>query len=421
MIEPTITTLDNGIRIVTDYMPHVNSVAFNIHLGVGSRDESISQYGISHFLEHMAFKGTKTKTALEIAQAFDNIGGVFNASTDRESTMYYAKVLKQDIMIAIDILIDILMNSTFPPDELEREKSVIIQEIFQTNDSINDIIFDKYFEVAYPNQAFGKPILGTQDSIKSFTRTDLTDYMDQHYYGKNIIFAAAGNITHEELVILTEKLLSQISYQRINKRSHTRYIGGEYMEHRVLDQIYLMMGFPGVSRYDNQYYALQVLDCVLGNGMSSRLFQSIRERQGLAYSIYSFHASYADTGIFSIFASTDHSHVNQLLESIILELKIISSNLKEEEIKRAKARMISQILMSRESVSSRATSLSYYYSQYNTYITKQELINKISMINVHEVKQSAEKLLLQAKHITLAAIGDIKALPNYNRIISMIS
>ncbi|MGL9731772.1 MAG: M16 family metallopeptidase [Wolbachia sp.] len=418
---PKVTKLDNGLCIITEQVGDVDSVALSIRVGVGSRAESANQNGISHFLEHMAFKGTKTKTAFEIAKAFDDIGGVFNASTGRESTSYYAKVLKKDIKTGIDILVDILMNSTFPEDELEREKGVVTQEIFQTNDSPSDIIFDKYFEAAYKDQPFGRSILGTQDTVKSFTQEDLNSYINDHYFGENTTFSVVGNVKHEEVLQLTKDFLSKIHAKKLEKKQNANYTGGEYLEHRKLDQVHLLIGLPSVSRYDNRYHTFQVLDSILGSGMSSRLFQEVREKQGLVYSVYSFNSSYTDTGMLSIFAGTDSSNLDKLLKSITTELKKLSTcDLKEEEVNRVKERIKSQILMSRESVSSRAEALGHYYSNYDRYISKNELIEKISAVTTAGVKEAAEELLSQHEKNTLAAIGEIKSLPSYDEVVSML-
>ncbi|QOD37858.1 M16 family metallopeptidase [Candidatus Wolbachia massiliensis] len=418
---PQITKLDNGLRIITEQVHDVDSVALNIRVGVGSRAESANQNGISHFLEHMAFKGTKTRTAFEIAKAFDDIGGVFNACTGRESTSYYAKVLKKDIKIGIDILIDILMNSTFPEDELEREKDVVIQEIFQTNDSPSDIIFDKYFEAAYKNQPFGRSILGTQDTVKSFVKGDLNNYINEHYFGENMLFAVAGDVEHEEVVSLTKDFLSKIHSKELKKGQNASYTGGEHLEHRKLDQVHLLIGLPSVSRHDDKYHTFKVLDSILGSGMSSRLFQEVREKQGLAYSVYSFNSSYIDTGMLSIFAGTDSSNLDKLLKSITTELqKLSTDDLEEKEVNRVKERIKSQILMSRESVSSRTEALCHYYGNYGRYVSKNELIEKISAVTLSGVKKVAEELLSQHEKITLAAIGEIKSLPSYDKVVSML-
>ncbi|WFW29776.1 MAG: insulinase family protein [Wolbachia endosymbiont of Menacanthus eurysternus] len=415
------TKLPNGLRIVTERVCGVNSVALRIWIGLGSRDEMANQSGISHFLEHMAFKGTKTRTAFEIAKTFDDIGGMFNAITCRESTNYYIKVLKRDLKVGIDILVDILMNSTFPENELEREKNVVIQEIFQTNDSPGDIIFYKYFEAAYGDQSFGRSILGTQDIVRSFTREDLNNYVNEHYFGENMIFAVAGDVEHETIVQLIKSVLSGIRTKKLGKKQNVSFIGGEYLEYRKLDQVNLLIGLPGISRYSNKYYVFQVLNSILGCGVSSRLFQEVRENKGLAYSIYSFNSSYADTGIFSIFASTDSKNLVDLLKVIITELKKLSiDDLKRNEVDRVKERIKSQILMSRESVDSRAEALGYYYGSYNRYLSKDELIEGIDVVTSINVKEAAEKLLSQCEKTTLAAIGEIRSLPSRDIVISML-
>ncbi|XP_076246351.1 putative zinc protease RF_0338 [Calliopsis andreniformis] len=302
----------------------------------------------------MAFKGTKTRTAFEIAKAFDDIGGIFNASSGRESTTYYAKVLKK----------------------------VIKTEIFQTNGSSSDIVFDKYLEAAYEDQPSGRSILGTQHSVKSVTRGDLDNYINEHYFGKYMLFTVAGNIHSEEL----------------KKSQNTICTGGEYLHHRNLDQVYLLIGLPSVSRHDGKYHTFQVLDSILGSGMSSRLFQEVRENQGLAYSVYSFDSSYADIGMFSIFAGTDNSSLDKLLKSMTTESqKLSTDNLREEEVNRVKERIKSLILMSRGSVSSRAETLGHYYGNYNSAVTTAN----------HE-------------ETTLAVIGEMKSMPSYDKVISML-
>ncbi|WP_333023672.1 M16 family metallopeptidase [Wolbachia endosymbiont of Pentidionis agamae] len=415
---PQLTQLSNGLRIITEHINDVNSIALSIRVDTGSRSESNDKNGISHFLEHMAFKGTKTRTAFDIAKAFDDIGGIFNASTGRESTTYYAKILNKDLEIGLEILVDILINSVFPEDELKREKGVVLQEIFQTNDLPNDIIFDKYMEVAYRNQSFGRSILGTKETVQSFTRADLNNYIDEYYSGTNILLAIAGDIVHERVVLFVEKVLSKICTKSRRKFHDAHYTGGEYLEYRKLDQVNLLIGFPGVSYYDNKYCTLQVFNSLFGEGMSSRLFQEIREKQGLAYSIYSFNSSYTDTGILSIFAGTDSSNLRKLITSITEELKNVLLNLTEEEVTRVKCRITSQILMSRESMSARAEILNHHYSIYNRYISKEELIERINDVSITNIKEVVASLLSRCGQITLAAIGEIGLLPSYDEIVS---
>ncbi|AAZ68806.1 M16 family metallopeptidase [Ehrlichia canis] len=418
-MSPSITQFRNNFTIITDTMPHVESISINIWINVGSRYENTNITGISHFLEHMAFKGTKTRTALDIAQIFDDIGGNFNAHTDREHTVYHVKTLKRDIKIAIEVLADIILNSQFPQEEIDREKGVVLQEIYQTNDSPTSIIFDKYIEAAYPNQIFGKSILGTPESVTNLSKEDLQTYMSEYYHAGNMLLSVAGNITHEEVIDLVSQHFSNMKKSEPKTAAPSVYYSGEYREIRNLEQVHLVIGFPSVSYKDDLFYTIQILDSILGNGMSSRLFQKIREQLGLVYTISSFNSSYSDNGIFSIYAATDKNNLIQLLTTIASEVKSITMNLEENEITRAKGKLISEILMSRESTTARAESLGYYYSHYNRYILKEELIKKISEITLTDLQNCIHNLLGSNNKITLAAIGQIENLPSYGDIVQM--
>ena len=418
-MSPSITQFRNNFTIITDTMPHVESISINIWINVGSRYENTNITGISHFLEHMAFKGTKTRTALDIAQIFDDIGGNFNAHTDREHTVYHVKTLKRDIKIAIEVLADIILNSQFPQEEIDREKGVVLQEIYQTNDSPTSIIFDKYIEAAYPNQIFGKSILGTPESVTNLSKEDLQTYMSEYYHAGNMLLSVAGNITHEEVIDLVSQYFSNMKKSYPKTAAPSVYYSGEYREIRNLEQVHLVIGFPSVSYKDDLFYTIQILDSILGNGMSSRLFQKIREQLGLVYTISSFNSSYSDNGIFSIYAATDKNNLIQLLTTIASEVKNITMNLEENEITRAKGKLISEILMSRESTTARAESLGYYYSHYNRYILKEELIKKISEITLTDLQNCIHNLLGSNNKITLAAIGQIENLPSYGDIVQM--
>ncbi|QGR02808.1 insulinase family protein [Ehrlichia ruminantium] len=416
---PNITQLNNSFTIITDTMPYVESVSINIWVNVGSRYENTNITGISHFLEHMAFKGTKTRTALDIAQTFDNIGGNFNAHTDREHTVYHVKILKRDIKIAIEVLADIILNSQFPQEEIDREKGVVLQEIYQTNDSPTSIIFDKYIEAAYPNQIFGKSILGTPESVSNLSKEDLRTYMQEHYHASNMLLSVAGNITHNEVVDLATQYFAKMTRSIPKSMNKSVYVSGEYREVRDLEQVHIVIGFPSVSYKDDQFYTIQILDSILGNGMSSRLFQKIREQLGLVYSISSFNSSYSDNGIFSIYTATDKNNLPKLLNTIATEVQNIHTNLEENEVTRAKDKLTSEILMSRESTTARAEALGYYYSHYNRYITKEELLEKISNITIEDILNCINKLLCSNNKITLAAIGQIETLPSYKDITQM--
>ena len=282
------TTLENGLRVVSDPMLSVESVSLGIWVDVGTRHENPKINGISHLLEHMAFKGTKRRSALAIAEEIEAVGGYINAYTTRESTAYYVRVLKKDVELGLDLLADILQNSTMETDELERERAVILQEIHQANDNPDDVIFDNFQETAYPEQAMGLQILGNAKVVSSLGRELVVDYMNDHYNSNTMVLSAAGKIDHDELVNLAHNSFKNLPPGRKAIEEPALYAGGQNLKTRTLEQAHIILGFEGVSYEDPDFHATSVLSTLLGGGMSSRLFQEIREKRGLAYSIYSF-------------------------------------------------------------------------------------------------------------------------------------
>ena len=421
MEEPIVTKLKNNLSIATERVPGVNSVGINLWVKVGSRHEMEEKIGLAHFLEHMAFKGTRTRSALDIAKAFDAIGGNFNAYTDKEHTVYHLKVMKKDTQLALEMLADIVLRSSFPEEEIAREKNVVLQEIYQTHDSPSSIVFDKYMEAAYEEQIFGKPILGSVDTVQNFSRTDLIAHMEKHYYGSNMVLAIAGDISHEGILQMTRE------FENIPDRSSKMeqvplYTGGQYLEQRdSLEQVNLILGFPGVSYHDGRFHTMQVMDTILGSGLSSRLFQEIREKLGLVYSIYSFGSSYSDSGLFSVHAATDSTKLLTLIKAITTEIKKLRDSVSADELERAKSKLESEILMSRESTVSRAEAAGYYYSHYCRYVPKEELIEKIHSVQIQDVSEAVDFLLLNREKITLAAIGRVEMLIPKEEISSLLS
>ncbi|MCU7611749.1 M16 family metallopeptidase [Anaplasma capra] len=417
---PSVTKLENNFSIVSERVHGVNSVGISIWVRTGGRHEEKGKIGLAHFLEHMAFKGTTTRSALDIAMTFDRIGGNFNAYTDKEHTVYHVKVMKRDVGVAMEVLEDIVLRSAFPEIEIEREKNVVLQEIYQTNDVPSSIIFDKYMEVAYRDQIFGAPILGSEQSVLGFSKADLVQYMDVNYYGNNMILSVAGDIRHEEIVHMSEGF-SQIKDRERHPVTPPTYTGGQYLEDRDLDQVNIVIGFPGVSYLDERYYVMQVLDSILGSSMSSRLFQEIREKRGLVYSISSFNSSYSDSGLFSIHAATDESKLRELLETIASEMKKLPETVQEEELLRAKSKLESEVLMSRESTVGKSEAIGYCYAHYNRYITKDEMIRKIRAVSLDDVVSAANLLLKDSNRLTVAAIGKIGSLPSPEAISNMLA
>ena len=299
-----LSTLANGLRVATDRVDTVDTVSLGIWVDVGTRHEAADINGVAHFLEHMAFKGTERRSALAIAEEIEAVGGHLNAYTSRESTAYYAKVLKEDVPLALDILSDILQHSTFEPQELERERAVILQEIGQANDTPDDIIFDHFQECAYPDQAMGRPVLGRPEIIRQLGRDAVLAYLRDHYGAQRMVLAAAGNLDHDHVASLAEKLLGDLPAERSATTEPARYAGGDRREERDLEQLHLVLGFPGPVLGDPDFYAASVLSTAFGGGMSSRLFQEIREKRGLVYTIHSFVHGYRDGGLFGIYAGT---------------------------------------------------------------------------------------------------------------------
>ena len=420
IMEPVVTKLKNNMLLITERVNGVNSVGINLWVKVGSRHEQIDKIGLAHFLEHMAFKGTTTRSALDIAKTFDAVGGNFNAYTDKEHTVYHLKVMKKDIHTALEVLTDIVLNSSFPEEEIVREKDVVLQEIYQTHDTPSSIIFDKYVEVAYQEQIFGKPILGSVQTVQNFSKEDLVYYMDTHYFGSNLVLAISGDISHDEVLKMCQGL-ADIKDKSPALLPIPEYTGGQYLEERQLEQVNIILGFPGVPYTDDMFHTLQVFDTILGSGLSSRLFQEVREKLGLVYSIYSFNSSYSDSGLFSIHAATDSSKLAKLLQTVTSEIKSLPGTVTADEITRAKSKLEAEILMSRESPVAKAEALGYYYSHYGKYISKEELIEKIRNVTADDIKEAGNFLLQNRSKITVAAIGKVKALATREKISAMLA
>jgi len=399
--------LENGLTIATDTMDNIESVAVSVLIKSGSRSEVKENNGISHFLEHMAFKGTKTRTAKSIAEEFDNIGGYFNAYTSREKTVYYTKILKEDVHIAVDILADILQNSTYSEEEMEKERGVIIQEIAQTEDTPDDLIFDHFQETAYPDQPFGRSILGTVDFIKGVTRNQVIDFVDSQYHYNNLIVAGAGNLNPEVFnKLITEKFV-KFSKQSPTNVEVARYVGGERRTIRDLEQVHVLIGIKALSYLDPDYYTQQVLSIIAGGGMSSRLFQEVREKRGLAYTVSSFTSSYSDSGIFGVYSGTAENNANELIEVVCAELLKLTHDVRSEELMRAKAQVRASLLMSQESSVSRAEKLAGNYAAYGRYIPTTEVIEKIEAIELKDITKLAARILGQKTSPTFITIGKV--------------
>jgi predicted Zn-dependent peptidase len=414
-LDVSVTTLDSGLRVVTHTMPHLETASVGVWVGAGARNEDVAANGISHMLEHMAFKGTESRSARDIAECIEAVGGYLNAYTSREQTAYFARVLKDDVPLAVDLLGDILLRSVFDPAELEREREVIIQEIGQTNDTPDDIIFDNLQMAAFPEQAIGRSILGTIERVRGFGRDDLAGYMAKHYTGGTMVLAAAGGVDHDTVVKLAEQAFAGIRHGTNGKLEPARYAGGPSLDSRKLEQVHFTLGFRSVPYHDPGYYPSQVMAMVLGGGMSSRLFQEVRENRGLAYSVYAFAGSYMDDGLFTVYAGTGEDEVDEMVPVICDEILKVADKVDEVEVARARAQLKASVLMTLESSSSRCEQLGRQMHVYGRPLTTEEIIEAIDAVDTKAVSRAARDMIGAAPP-TLAAIGPIARLENYERI-----
>jgi predicted Zn-dependent peptidase len=409
-----VSTLPNGLRVATDRIDTVDTVSLGIWVDVGTRHEAPEINGVAHFLEHMAFKGTERRSAREIAEEIEAVGGHLNAYTSRESTAYYAKVLKEDVPLALDILADILQHSTFDPEELERERTVILQEIGQANDTPDDIIFDHFQECAFPDQAMGRPVLGSPEIIRGLRRDDVVTYLRDHYGAERMVLAAAGKLEHERLVDLAETLLSALPAHRSVTTEPARYAGGDRREERDLEQLHLVLGFPGVVLGDPDYYAASVLATAFGGGMSSRLFQEIREKRGLVYAIHSFAHSYRDGGVFGIYAGTGETEAAELVPALCEEAARLEDGFTAVELNRAKAQMKAGLLMSLESTSARCEQLAQHLLIHGRPFDPSEIVRRIDEVDDAAIRRVVSRW--RSAPPTLAAVGPLSGLEEFDQV-----
>jgi predicted Zn-dependent peptidase len=409
-----ITTLPSGLRVATDRMDSVETVSLGVWAGVGTRHETKEHNGVAHLLEHMAFKGTKRRSARQIAEEIESVGGLLNAYTGREQTAYYAKMLAPDMPLAIDVLSDILQNSVYDPAELERERAVVLQEIGQAEDTPDDIIFDHFQERAFPDQPMGWPTLGRAEIIGALPRDVVAGYLETRYRPARMVVAAAGNIDHDRLVDLVAKSLDRLPTGAAPGTVAADYRGGEHREDRDLEQVNVVLGFAGVSYHDPDYYAAAVLSQLLGGGMSSRLFQEVREKRGLVYSIHTFSSSYSDSGLFGIYAGTGEKEAAEMMPVICEEVLKVADTLEEVEVTRSAAQLKAGTLMSRESTSSRCEQLASQLLLYGRAIPPEEVVARIEAVGTADVARVARRIFGSAP--TLASLGPVANVPDLDAV-----
>ena len=400
----------NGFRVVTEYMPGLKSASIGIWVNVGGRHERADQNGIAHFLEHMAFKGTKRRSPLQIAEAIEDVGGYINAYTSREMTAYYARVLEDDVALALDVLSDIVLNPVFDPSEIEIERGVILQEIGQVLDTPDDVVFDWLQEVAYPEQPLGRTILGPAERVSAFQRSDLRDFVAEHYRADNMILSVAGAFDHDAILAMAEQLFAHLPKQDGQPIVPATFSGGERREIKSLEQVHLALAFETPGYLDDAVYTAQIYSSVLGGGMSSRLFQEVRERRGLCYSIFAQTGAYAETGMTTIYAGTSGDQIGELMHLTVDELKRAADQMSDAEVERARAQMKAGMLMGLESPSARAERLARLVSIWGRVPNLDEVVAKIDAVTTKGVREFAGQIVGQGKS-ALALYGPVQQAP----------
>ena len=409
-----VTTLDNGVRVVTASVPTVDTVSVGVWAGVGARFEDVKVNGVAHLVEHMMFKGTPTRSALDISREIEDVGGQMNAYTSREVTAYYMNVMKEDTPLALDVLADITQHPTFVAEELERERGVILQEIGMYNDTPDEIIFDHFQSTAWKDQKIGAPILGTPDIIATLPQEELFNWVRTHYTAPNIIISAAGNLEHRAIVDQVERLFRDLPDGEKATFEPANYTGGDFREEKELEQAHLMLGFESLSRHDEDYYAAGALSTLLGGGMSSRLFQEVREKRGLVYSIFCFNQSFDDSGQMAVYAGTDPQRLDELTAVVCDELAHVADTLKEDEIKRAKAQLRSRLLMAQERMFSRAQHMATSLIHYGEPVPLDDIIAKIDAVDANALARVARRVFTSRP--TLTALGALDRLESHDQV-----
>ncbi len=401
------STLSNGVRILTEKLPHVGSAALGIWCTTGSVHEQDGEAGITHFIEHMLFKGTPSRTSQQIAEEIEGRGGILNAFTDKERTCYYCRTLAQDAENGLDVLADMVSNSLLDADELEREKGVVLEEIKRGEDEPGDHVHDLHVQGLWPDHELGLPIIGTSESVSGFQREALCSYMDRRYTGQNLLVAATGNIDHDEVVFWASRGLerfqnrpAQVSFPRPKPAPGVNYVAKE------VEQVHFCIGTQGVSYSDqDEMYKLIVLDAVLGGGMSSRLFQEVREKRGLAYSVGSYMLTYTAGGAFTVYGGTGSKTWNQVQEIVRVEFdKMMNDGPTEAELAKVKRQISGNIVLGLESTNSRMMRMAKNEIVYGRQIPIEETVARIDAVTVADVREVANRILPEA-NIRTTAIG----------------
>jgi predicted Zn-dependent peptidase len=409
-----VTSLPSGLAVVTETTPHVKTAAIGVFVAAGTRYERAGEHGLSHFIEHMAFKGTRRRSAREIAEAIENVGGDLNAETGVERTSYFARVLGSDVGLALDVIGDLLTESAFDPDELEREKNVILQEIGAVEDTPDDLVFDLLTATAWPDQAIGRPILGTRERVAAFGRAAINDYLARRYSAGATIVAAAGAVEHDHILTLVQSHLEKLPPATAPAEERAGYRGGETKRSRRLEQTHVVVGFEGRSAGAPDHDAAQVFAAAAGGGMSSRLFQEVREKRGLTYSIYGFHWDFIDTGLFGFYAGSADRDATEVVAASLDCLAEAAHGLQEPEIRRVKAQMKVSLVTAFEQPAARVHQLSRQMQVYGRPLSFDEILARVDAITVEEVRKTGAAMLRSPPAV--AVIGAVGKVPGQAKV-----
>lgn len=403
----SISKLANGLTVISETLPWLATSSLGVWVDAGTRAETESQQGYAHLLEHMAFKGTKSRSALQIAEEIELIGGDLNAATGYESTAYYARMLKGDEETGFDILADILLNPQFDAEELQREKNVVVQEIAATHDTPDDIVYDMFQEASFGAQPLGRSILGTPETVRGATANGLKEVLQSRYRGPNMVVVAVSALPHEAIMKLVEKRFSGFASEERSQDSSARFEGGARHDGRDVEQVHLVLGYESLSISDPGFFSEQVLATVLGGGMSSRLFQEVREKRGLCYHISAFHWAFRDCGVFGFTSATDAKDAVNLVETSLETFRLAKGTLEAREVQKAKAQLKAQLAAVSESPMSRAEQLARQYLSFGKVFTPQELLAEIEAVTIKDVEISLERLLGKPK-LAFATVGPLQ-------------
>ena len=400
--------LDNGIRVLSETIPHHDAVSIGVWVLTGSRDEKDDQNGVSHFIEHLLFKGTETRTAQDIARTIDSVGGSMNGFTGRECTCFHTKVLKSHLDLAVDLLADILLHSAFDPQEIERERSVILQEVKMVEDTPDDYVHDLFNRAFWGNHPMGQPVLGRTEKIRSLSREQIIGYFQEQYQPSRMIVAVAGNVDHERVLDLVGQAFGKVpkGSKRVDRLKPETYSEVSLLE-RGTEQVHLCLGTKGLAYVSPRRFASFVLNTVLGGGVSSRLFQEIREKRGLAYSIFSYASSYMDTGFLAVYGAADKDTVGQVVELILREFETLRcSPIRKEELAMSREQLRANLLLSLENSDNRMTRLAKNEIYFHRFLPVEEVIDQIDRVMIDQVRELCDDLL-RPKHFCLTLLGPI--------------